>query len=71
MQLAPNKCSPYRSALCHIGTRCSRCTHSWPFPSAMHASHASSMQRVWKRGLSVSGSTILICTSAFGETGTC
>ena len=36
----------HRSALCHCGTRCSRCTHSWPLPSAMHASHASSMQRV-------------------------
>ena len=59
----------HRSALCHCGTRCSRWTHSCPLPSAIHASHASSMQRVWKRGLSVSGSTILICASPFRQTG--
>jgi hypothetical protein len=50
----------YRSADCHIGTRCSLCTHSWPTPSSMHFSHASSMQRVWNRGREFTGSCILI-----------
>ena len=49
-----------RSSLCHIGTRCSMCTHSICLPSALQRSQHSSMQRIAKRGRSVAGSIIWI-----------